>query len=266
MPARTAARASATMRVVAYLVECAHHVAQPDRAAVSGSRRAADRLSRLLSERLRHRILESMCTHPNVGAVLLVSLGCEEFRRSALREAIRGVGPPGRAAGHPGRRRHPRDDRGRAGAGWRRARRSCDAAATVPLALADLVIGTKCGGSDGLSGITINPAVGHAFDLLGDAGATLMFEETCELIGCEHHMAQRAVTPRARRGDRGRGREGRQPTTATSATAASAAATSSTGSRTHRGEVARRLCQERHAADRRPAQARRPAAARPAST
>ncbi len=59
----------------------------------------------------------------------------------------------------------------------------------------ELVIGTKCGGSDGLSGITINPAVGHAFDVLGDAGATLMFEETCELIGCEDHMARRAVTP-----------------------------------------------------------------------
>ena len=40
----------------------------------------------------------------------------------------------------------------------------------MPLALAELVVGTKCGGSDGLSGITINPAVGHAFDLLVDSG------------------------------------------------------------------------------------------------
>jgi len=57
------------------------------------------------------------------------------------------------------------------------------------------VVATKCGGSDGLSGVTINPAVGHAFDLLVDAGATVMFEETCELIGCESALADRAVTP-----------------------------------------------------------------------
>ncbi len=59
-----------------------------------------------------------------------------------------------------------------------------------------------------MSGITANPAVGHAFDVLVDAGATVMFEETCELIGCEEHMAGRAVdaassarrsSPRSRR-------------------------------------------------------------------
>ena len=49
------------------------------------------------------------------------------------------------------------------------ARRSCRRADRADR-LSDLVIGTKCGGSDGLSGITINPAVGHAFDLLVDAG------------------------------------------------------------------------------------------------
>jgi altronate dehydratase large subunit len=69
------------------------------------------------------------------------------------------------------------------------------AATTVPFALSDLVVGTKCGGSDGLSGVTINPAVGHAVDLMVDAGATVMFEETCELIGCEEHMVGRAVSP-----------------------------------------------------------------------
>ena len=41
-----------------------------------------------------HRVIEAICTHPNVGAVLLVSLGCEEFRRSALREAVAKSGRP----------------------------------------------------------------------------------------------------------------------------------------------------------------------------
>src|SRR5690606_9383224 len=68
-------------------------------------------------------------------------------------------------------------------------------AETVPMALDELVIGTVCGGSDGTSGITGNAAVGRAFDMLVEAGATCIFEETGELIGCEDIMADRAATP-----------------------------------------------------------------------
>ena len=62
---------------------------------------------------------------------------------------------------------------------------------TIP----ELVVGTVCGGSDGTSGISANPAVGTCFDRLVEAGATCIFEETGELIGCEEIMAQRAATP-----------------------------------------------------------------------
>ena len=158
--------------VVSYLVECAHHVA----------RRIAepfvDEGAQLIGfpgcypSDYAHRVLEAMCTHPNVGAVVLVSLGCEEFRRSDLKRTIEASGRPvevlviqdcggTRATVEEGRK-------------WvteQLALRAEDP--TVPLTLADLVIGTKCGGSDGLSGITINPAVGHAFDLLVDRGARL---------------------------------------------------------------------------------------------
>lgn len=180
--------------VVAYLVECAHHVA----------RRIADPFVEAGAQLIgfpgcypsdyAHRVLSALCTHPNVGAVLLVSLGCEEFRRSALKEAVE-------ATGRPVELLVIQDCGGTAatitlGRQWIAARLAeAKAAATVPLAISDLVIGTKCGGSDGLSGVTINPAVGHAFDLLVDAGATVMFEETCELIGCERHMAGRVATP-----------------------------------------------------------------------
>ena len=58
----------------------------------------------------------------------------------------------------------------------------------------ELVVGTVCGGSDSTSGITANPAIGRAFDMLTAQNATTIFEETGELIGCEHIMAQRAVT------------------------------------------------------------------------
>ena len=63
------------------------------------------------------------------------------------------------------------------------------------MAVDELVVGTVCGGSDGTTGITGNPAAGRAFDLLVEDGAACIFEETGELIGCEHIMAARAITP-----------------------------------------------------------------------
>jgi altronate hydrolase len=61
--------------------------------------------------------------------------------------------------------------------------------------LNELVVGTICGGSDGTSGLTANPAVGRCFDQLVQANAACIFEETGELIGCERIMADRAITP-----------------------------------------------------------------------
>ena len=72
---------------------------------------------------------------------------------------------------------------------------AADAVPRVALEPADLVIGTECGGSDGTSVMTANPAVGAAIDRLVDAGGTAMFEELGELFGCEEHMSRRASTP-----------------------------------------------------------------------
>ena len=65
----------------------------------------------------------------------------------------------------------------------------------VDMTLDELVVGTICGGSDGTSGISANPAVGKCFDRLVRDGATCIFEETGELIGCEQVMMDRAITP-----------------------------------------------------------------------
>jgi altronate dehydratase large subunit len=179
---------------VAYLVECARHV--------------ATLVARGLEERDVHVVgfpgcypngyaammMERLCTHPNVGAVLLVSLGCEGFDRSPLRAAVEASGRPVRtlviqAAG--GTRATVE-----AGRAWVREQRALlDAQPTAPMGLDELTVGTICGGSDATSGLTANPAMGRAFDLLVAAGARCIFEETGELIGCERHMAARAVTP-----------------------------------------------------------------------
>src|SRR4051812_44103614 len=80
--------------LVAYLVECAHHVArrivephQDEGAQLIG-------FPGCYPSGYAHRILEAMCTHPNTHSVLLISLGCEEFRRSDLLHMIRTSGRP----------------------------------------------------------------------------------------------------------------------------------------------------------------------------
>ena len=65
-----------------------------DRHPVPRPRRAPHRLSRLLSQRLRRAMMQRLCTHPNVGAVLLVSLGCESFNKDGLEDTVRATGRP----------------------------------------------------------------------------------------------------------------------------------------------------------------------------
>ena len=64
---------------------------------------------------------------------------------------------------------------------------------TVPAS--ELVVGVQCGGSDAFSGVTANPAVGFATDLLVRAGATVMFSETTEVRDAIDQMTARASTP-----------------------------------------------------------------------
>ncbi|PHR23248.1 MAG: galactonate dehydratase [Hoeflea sp.] len=67
--------------------------------------------------------------------------------------------------------------------------------ARAPAGLEHLMIGMQCGGSDGYSGITANPALGAASDLLVAHGGTTILSETSEIYGAEHLLTRRAVTP-----------------------------------------------------------------------
>jgi len=179
---------------VAYLVECsrhvAHEIAYPYR----------DRGVHLIGfpgcypNAYAARMMNALCTHPNVGAVLLVSLGCESFDRAALESAVASSGRPVRAliVQRTGGTRKSIET----GRGWvEETLLRMDAVVRARLSAPDLVVGTICGGSDATSGITANPAMGLAFDRLVAEGAACIFEETGELIGCEEIMAQRARTP-----------------------------------------------------------------------
>ncbi len=178
---------------VAYLVECAHHVA---REIVAPTREDAHVIGfpGCFPNPYAQKMMERLCTHPNVGAVLLVSLGCESFNRRQLEDVVRASGRPVETLviqQNGGTR--TTIAKGRAFVA------ECIAALAgeepVPMDVSELVVGTVCGGSDGTSGITGNPAAGLAFDKLVAAGAACIFEETGELIGCEEIMASRAATP-----------------------------------------------------------------------
>ncbi|MDE2515551.1 MAG: UxaA family hydrolase [Rhodospirillales bacterium] len=179
---------------VAYLVECAHHVGRQivDRAGDPGTHLIG--FPGCYPNAYAGKMMTQLCTHPNVGAVLLLSLGCESFDKRALADAARASGRPVAVLTiqeSGGTRRTVEE-----GIAWVTAQRAAlDRMARVPMALDELVIGTVCGGSDGTSGITGNPAAGRAFDTLVAAGAACIFEETGELIGCEEIMAARAATP-----------------------------------------------------------------------
>lgn len=178
---------------VAYLVECAHHVARqivaptPEQAHVIG-------FPGCFPNPYAQKMMEQLCTHPNVGAVLLVSLGCESFNRQKLQEVVTRSGRPVETLviQRQGGTRST-IEQGRAFVA--KAVETLAQAERVPMDVSELVIGTVCGGSDGTSGLSGNPAVGRAFDRFVESGATCVFEETGELIGCEDIMVSRAATP-----------------------------------------------------------------------
>ncbi len=178
---------------VAYLVECAHHVARQIVAPHEGAAHLIG-FPGCFPNPYAQSMMERLCTHPNVGAVLLVSLGCESFNRRQIEDVVRASGRPVKTLviQNDGGTRSTID----AGRAWVAERAAeCAAEPTVPMSVSDLVVGTVCGGSDGTSGITGNPAAGLAFDRLIADGAACIFEETGELIGCEEIMASRAATP-----------------------------------------------------------------------
>ncbi|HEY9023102.1 MAG TPA: altronate dehydratase family protein [Burkholderiaceae bacterium] len=144
---------------------------------------------------LLRRTLRGYAGHANFAGVLLVGLGCEVNQVGAI---VAGLGEAGhgrlatmtiqeaggtRAAIEQGRRMVEELLQRASG-----ARRS-----TVPASR--LVVGLQCGGSDGYSGISANPVLGAAVDLLVAHGGTAILSETPEIYGAEHLLTARAASP-----------------------------------------------------------------------
>jgi len=144
------------------------------------------------------RTLRNLSLNPNFGGeILLVSLGCEKLQPArmlpegllpvleekpevaVMQDAQHGFGEIVAHIMELAEKRLARLNE--------RRRVTCPAA--------DLVVGLQCGGSDALSGVTANPAVGFAADLLVRAGATVMFSEVTEVRDAAHLLTARAATP-----------------------------------------------------------------------
>jgi len=179
---------------VIYTVECAHHVAREIALPYREQGVHVIGFPGCFPNAYADRILKSLATHANVGAALIVSLGCESFDKLGLRDHVLASGRPAELAviqETGGTRRTIAD--GRAWVAQTLSRLA--ETPRAPMTVDELVVGTICGGSDATSGLTANPAMGRAFDRLVEAGAACIFEETGELIGCEGYMAERAATP-----------------------------------------------------------------------
>ncbi len=144
------------------------------------------------------RTLAGFASHPNVAAVLLVGLGCESLDTAGLAARLAGDGVNVRLL-------NIQDEGGAARTAERGAAIAADLLAgaqrlqRTPIPLGELMVGLECGGSDAWSGITANPALGIASDLLVAAGGSVILSETTEFIGAEHLLAARAAPDQARR-------------------------------------------------------------------
>lgn len=143
---------------------------------------------------LLRRTLAGYAVHPNFAAVLIIGLGCETNQIETLLETqgleasaqlrtftIQGIGGTSKTIT----------------AGIEQVKSLLGKANQVKrqtVSARHLVVGLQCGGSDGYSGITANPALGNAVDRLVAAGGTAILSETPEIYGAEHLLTRRAVS------------------------------------------------------------------------
>ena len=140
------------------------------------------------------RTLKGYARNPNFGGILLVGLGCEVMQVPDLVGQGR-LRPDGNfrymtIQGEGGTRATIE----RALKVLREMAEVAGRAVRASAPVSKLVIGLQCGGSDGYSGITANPALGHASDLLVRMGGTTILSETPEIYGAEHLLTRRAVS------------------------------------------------------------------------
>jgi altronate dehydratase large subunit len=144
--------------------------------------------------RVTHDTLAAYCAHPNVGAVVVVALGCEQVVAQALADVARRHHKPVEIVAI--------QSEGGTVKATAKASRIAEAFAGMLAAderewcdVAELVLSLKCGGSDYTSGLASNPTLGRVTDRLVDLGGSAVLGEIAEIMGAEHVLASRASDP-----------------------------------------------------------------------
>lgn len=140
------------------------------------------------------RTLRGYAQHPNFGGLLVLGLGCEMVPVQSL---VDGLDLPSDTMVHTLTIQDTGGVRATVRAGVDLITQMLpvlDARRRAPAPISELVLGLKCGGSDGYSGITANPALGYASDRLIASGGTSILAETPEVFGAEHLLTRRAVS------------------------------------------------------------------------
>ncbi|NGM86785.1 altronate dehydratase [Parapusillimonas sp. SGNA-6] len=143
---------------------------------------------------LLRRVIAGYLRHPNFAAVVFIGLGCESNQISSL------LGAENLSESA---RLHTMTIQDMGGT-RKTIERGVDLVRSLlpqanqalrqPVPVSHLTVGLQCGGSDGYSGITANPALGAAMDLLVHHGGTAILSETPEIYGAEHLLTRRAVS------------------------------------------------------------------------
>ncbi|MEE8419218.1 MAG: UxaA family hydrolase, partial [Dehalococcoidales bacterium] len=139
------------------------------------------------------RTMAGFCASPNVAGVLLVGLGCELITPEVIAAELEKVGQTFEIVSI--------QDLGGTTATIEKGKllvekllAGADKAVREPADISELTVATNCGGSDTLSGLTANPALGVACDRLVAGGGTVLLSETPELIGAEQVLSGRAAS------------------------------------------------------------------------
>lgn len=138
------------------------------------------------------KLLSGLAKHPNAGAVLILGLGCENNQMQSFMRYL-GVDTRERI-----RYFNAQDVDDELETGVKLVCELAEYASQFnrePVPVSELILGMKCGGSDGLSGITANPLVGRIADKLAAMGGTSILTEVPEMFGAEKVLLERALDP-----------------------------------------------------------------------
>src|SRR5690606_3855354 len=146
------------------------------------------------------KLLAAYADHPNVGGVTILSLGCQNLQLQDLLDEIKSRNPQFDKPLFVFEQQQSKSEELLIKEAIQKTfigLTEINTLGRTPVPLSKLTLGVKCGGSDGFSGISANPAVGYTSDLLVALGGKVLLAEFPELCGAEQNLIDRTVDPDA---------------------------------------------------------------------